>query len=268
MAEKIILITGSTDGIGKQTALKLAESGASVTLHGRDHKRCLETREEIMKRTGNNNIDFITSDISTRDGVKRLADSFLAKHKRLDVLINNAGVFMKERVLTEDGLEMTFAVNHMAYFTLTYLLYPLIVQSAPSRIINVSSIAHQNGRLHFENLQGEKKYEGYSAYSLSKLANLLFTFELAERSIGKNVTVNALHPGVISTKLLKTGFGDYGAPIEEGAETSVYLAISEEVKNVSGKYFIKCKETKCAPQALNISDRQQLWELSMRLAGF
>lgn len=267
MTDKIILITGSTDGIGKQTAIKLAETGAAVVIHGRNKDKCVHTREEILARTGNTLVDFLVSDISTKKGVESLASAFLQKYDRLDVLINNAGVFMKQRVLTEDGLETTFAVNHMSYFILTNLLAPLLIKSAPSRVINVSSIAHQNGRLHFENLQGEKKFDGYQAYALSKLGNILFTIEMAEQLKGKGVTVNALHPGVITTNLLAIGFGSQGAPVEDGAETPVYLATSDDVRGTTGKYFIKCREAKYSPIANDAETRKQFWRVSLKLAG-
>lgn len=267
MHDKIILITGSTDGIGKQTALRLARTGATIIIHGRNKDKCNKTRDEIINETGNDKVDCLTADISTRQGTESLAAAFLQKYERLDVLINNAGVFMKERKLTADGLEMTFAVNHMSYFIVTHKLLPVLMKSSPSRIINVSSIAHQNGRIHFDNLQGEKRFEGYQAYALSKLANILFTVELADKLKGAGVTVNALHPGVISTKLLATGFGSQGAPVEEGAETPVYLATSDEVKEITGKYFIKCRQSKYSPIADDENTRKQFWRLSEKLAG-
>jgi NAD(P)-dependent dehydrogenase (short-subunit alcohol dehydrogenase family) len=267
MEGKTILITGSTDGIGKQTALELSKMGANVLLHGRNQNRGGNALEEIKKKTGNNKIEFFIADLSSQKQVRLLAEKIQEKHNRLDVLINNAGVYMKERQLTEDGLEMTFAVNHLSHFLLTYLLLDLLKKSSPSRIINISSIAHQSGSVDFDNLQGEKKFSSYGAYALSKLANILFTYKLAEKLKNTGVTVNCLHPGVINTKLLRAGFGFGGASLDVGAETPVYLAISLEVENITGRYFVKKKETKSSTITYDIKIRKKFWEISEKLAG-
>jgi NAD(P)-dependent dehydrogenase (short-subunit alcohol dehydrogenase family) len=267
MNGKVILITGSTDGIGKQTALQLARLGATVLLHGRNHERGLSALYEIRSQTGNKNNDFFIADLSSLNQVRRLAEEVQQKYERLDVLINNAGVFMNERILTEDGLETTFAVNHLSHFLLTLLLLDTLKKSAPSRIINVSSIAQRNATVDFDNLLGEKRFGGYEAYALSKLANVLFTNELAKRLEGTGVTVNSLHPGVITTKLLSTGFNIAGASLEEGAATSVYLARSPDVAGVSGKYFISKRESAPSKFAENPEFRRAFWEASEKLVG-
>lgn len=267
ISDKTILITGSTDGIGKQTAMKLAQMGATVLLHGRDRRRGMAVLEEIHTTTGNTRIDLFVADLSSTSEVRTLAEKVKTQYDSLHVLINNAGVYMNERVLTPDGLEMTFAVNHLAPFLLTHFLLDLLRKSAPSRIINVSSVAHQRGTLDMKNLQGERKFTPYGAYSLSKLANILFTVELADRLAGSGITVNCLHPGVISTKLLRQGFNINGDPLEEGAETPVYLATSSALDGVTGKYFMRKQEVKLSTHAFDKRDRSELWRVSEKLAG-
>jgi NAD(P)-dependent dehydrogenase (short-subunit alcohol dehydrogenase family) len=264
---KTILITGSTDGIGKQTALELAESGARILLHGRNQKEVEATVKEISANTHNHNIDFFISDLSSLSQVRELADAIKSKYNSLEILINNAGVFMNDLIITEDGYEMTFTVNHLAPFLLTHLLLDLLKRNPKSRIITVSSIAHQRGKLEFDNLHGEKLFDGYGAYSLSKLANILFTYELADRLAGTGITVNCFHPGVITTKLLRQGFRMTGDSLKEGAETAVYLASSLEVENVSGKYFFKKKPISSSPLTYDTKLRKKFWELSEQLTG-
>lgn len=267
MNRKNILITGSTDGIGKQTAIELAQMGHAVIIHGRDKEKTEKVFEEIREKTGSYTLDMFTADLSSLDEVKKLCGKITAKYTHLDVLINNAGVYMKNRTLTKDGYETTFAVNHMAPFLLTLLLLPLLKKSTPSRIINVSSVAHQRGEIDFENLQGEKHFDPYGAYASSKLANLLFTYELARRLKGRGITVNALHPGVISTKLLHAGFGMGGASLGEGAETPVYLAVSPDVAAVTGKYFIRRQQTNSSALSNDAELQERFWKESIRLAG-
>lgn len=267
MKGKTVLITGSTDGIGKQTALELSRLGATVLLHGRSRERGLSALYEVRSQTGNENNDLFTADLSSLGEVRRLAEEVRHKYDRLDVLINNAGVFMNKRILTVDGLETTFAVNHLSHFLLTVLLLDTLKKSAPSRIINVSSIAQRNAAVDFDNLQGEIRFGGYEAYALSKLANVLFTYELAERLEGTGVTANSLHPGVITTKLLSAGFNMSGASLEEGAATSVYLASSPEVQGISGKYFIDKRESSPSLLAEDDQLRKAFWEISEKMAG-
>lgn len=207
MKDKIVLITGSTDGIGKETALQLAQLGATVIVHGRSTERCQATRDDIRQATGNPNVDCVVADLSSQRQVRQMAADIIVRYDRLHVLINNAGVILLKRQLTEDGLETTFAVNHLAPFLLTLLLLDLLKKSAPARIITVSSTVHYDEQIKFDNLQGERDYYGLGAYKVSKLGNVLFTFELAERLKGTGVTANCLHPGVVATKLLDTGWG-------------------------------------------------------------
>jgi len=267
MIDKTVLITGSTDGIGKQTALELAKFGARVFIHGRNEKRCQHTVSIFENQGVNAQIEYFCADLSDFKQIRRMADDIRNKTDRLDILINNAGIFKKERNLTADGIEMTFAVNHLAYFLLTGLLLDLLKDSTPARIVNVSSMAHSS-QIDFENLQGEKHYSGRQAYGLSKLSNILFTFSLAEKLKDSNVTVNCLHPGVISTKLLHAGFGFGGDSWEEGAKTSVYLASSDEAAGISGQYFNNCRMADPASIVYDKDVQNKLWEISEDLCGF
>lgn len=267
MEGKIVLVTGATDGIGKQTALELANQGATVLLHGRDSKRLVQTMKDLLSIRRHAKLDIFHADLSSLNAIRKMVVDLEQKYPRLDVLINNAGVFMKTRELSHDGYEMTFAVNHLAHFFLTHLCMPLLKQSPAARVITVSSIAHMRATLDFENLQGEKKFDGYDAYLRSKLANVLFAVELAERLKGTHITSNTLHPGVITTKLLEAGFAMKGASLEEGAETSVYLASSPEVAGISGKYFVKKRPQPYNPIVDNVEIRKRFWEHSCRLVG-
>jgi NAD(P)-dependent dehydrogenase (short-subunit alcohol dehydrogenase family) len=264
--DRIILITGSTDGIGKQVALDLAGRGATVLLHGRDAGKAERVRNEIERKTGNNRIQVYSADFSVMAQVRALADRIKMDHSKLDVLINNAGVYMNRKKITADGLEMTFAVNYLSLFILTLELLKLINQSDYKRIINVSSQTHAS-YIDFQNLQGEKMYSGYSAYALSKLMEIMFTFELAAKLRETGIMINCLHPGVISTKLLHAGWSGGGASIKEGAVTPVYLATSPEAGDVSGKYFINKRIFKPAAVAYNEAIRAKLWEVSEQLSG-
>ncbi len=269
MKDRTVLVTGSTDGIGKTTAMELASRGAKVLLHGRDSEKGRVVLKEIHRRTGNDNLEFFKADFSSQRQVRRLAAEVIESNDRLHVLINNAGTFSSQRLLTEDGLEMTFAVNHLAPFLLTHELLDLLKECAPSRIVTVASIAHWNAKVDWNNLQGERRYDGFQAYALSKLGNILFTYALAKwlKEQGTRVTANCLHPGVIRTKLLRTGFGDYpGATPEEGARTSVYLASSPNVEDVSGLFFENCRPTRSSPQSYDQELQERFWQISMTLA--
>ena len=237
MHNKVILITGSTDGIGREAALELAARGFTVFVHGRSIFRARNVAEEIRTATGNKHAEVLAADLSSQRQVRELASEISKRCDSLDVLINNAGVFMNERQVTEDGLELSFAVNHLAPFLLTNLLLGLLQKSTPARIITVSSMVHAQGRVDFSDLQSEKRFVGYDAYALSKLGNVLFTYELAERLQGTGVTANCLHPGVIATKLLRAAFESDGASPAEGAATMLYLATSPEVEQVTGRYY-------------------------------
>jgi len=268
MKDKIILVTGSTDGIGKETARQLAQLGATVIVHGRHVERCQRTRDEIRQATGNPNVDCVTADLSSQRQVRQMAIDVIARYDRLHVLINNAGVILLQRQLSEDGIEMSFAVNHLAPFLLTHLLLDRLKQSAPARIVNVSSTVHYDAALRFDNLQGERKYNGVEAYKIAKLGNVLFTYELAERLKGSGITVNCLHPGVVATKLLDAGWGwSSGLTSAQGAALPVYLATSPEVEHISGLYFESRLPGGASPKADDMSLRRKLWDISAQLCG-
>ena len=264
----VVLVTGSTDGIGKATALELARRGATVLLHGRSQQKGEAALENIRRITGSDRLHLYIADFSSQEQVRRLAAQVREEHDRLHLLINNAGTFEPERKITADGWETTFFVNYLAPFLLTHELLDLLKASAPSRIINVASIAHWNGAMDWDNLQGEKSYQGFAAYALSKLALILFTYYLAERLQDTGVTANCLHPGVIKTKLLRAGFGDYpGESPEKGARTSVYLASSQEVEGISGRYFEECKAVCSSPVSYDRKLQEKLWQISKELTG-
>ncbi len=262
---KNILVTGANDGIGKQTALELAKLGHNVFIHARNKSKCESAIEFIEKKVEGADLGYFIADFSSLAEVRTMAEKMNSELSHLDVLINNAGVYMKKRELSSDGFEMTFAVNHLAPFLLTNLTLNLLKNSEEGRIINVSSIASQRANFDFDNLQGEKSFDGYGAYALSKLANILFTFELAERLESSNITVNCLHPGVIGTKLLHKGFGMGGGSLEEGSETSVYLAVSPEVKNITGKYFLSKKIVPTSAITNDTEIRRKFWDKSEEL---
>jgi NAD(P)-dependent dehydrogenase (short-subunit alcohol dehydrogenase family) len=266
--DKIVLVTGSTDGIGKETARQLAQLGATVIVHGRHADRCEAARDEIRASTGNPRVDFVAADLSSQRQVRQLAAEISAGYDRLHVLVNNAGVILLQRQLSEDGLEMSFAVNHLAPFLLTNLLLDVLKASAPARIVNVSSTVHYDAAISFDNLQGERRYNGVEAYKAAKLGNVLFTCELAERLKGSGVTVNCLHPGVVSTKLLDTGWGwSNGLSPAQGAALSVYLATSPEVAQISGQYFEGKLPGGASPKAVDVNLRRKFWDVSAQLTG-
>ncbi len=258
---KRVLITGSTDGIGFVTARKLLEKGLFVIIHGRSHEKCQSVKKNLEKIS--NNVYCVIGDLSSFAAVRKMAEEILAQFDRLHVLINNAGIFNPVKEITEDGFEKTLQVNHLSHFLLTYLLMPLV---EGGRIINVSSMAHASS-IDWENLNSEKYYDPYEAYSRSKLCNLLFTFYLARKLRGTGTTVNALHPGVINTKLLKAGWGGIGADVEKGAETPVYLAISEEVSNVTGEYFVNRRIARASEIAYDRRVQERCWNLSCKFTG-
>ena len=277
MRDKICLVTGATGGIGEVTARALATNGATVVLVGRSQSKAEATVAKIKRETGNQNVEFMLADLSVQKDVRRLADEFKAKYDRLHVLVNNAGAVYMKRQESADGIELTFALNHLAYFLLTNLLLDTLKASAPARVINVSSSAHQMGKMDWDDLQGRKKFTGMRIYGRSKLANILFTREMARRLAGSGVTVNALHPGVVTTGFgVNNGFmGQVGRKLmdffsisaEQGAQTTIYLATSPEVEGVTGKYFYKQKEATPTAAAQNDADARTLWETSEKLVG-
>lgn len=277
MDKKICVVTGATTGIGRETALGLAKQGATVILVARDKSKGDATVADIRTQTGNEKLDLFLADLSSQAEIRRLAAELTAKYPKLNVLVNNAGGVFMERKLTVDGLEYTFGFNHLGYFLLTHLLLDALKAGAPARIVNVSSDAHRPGRIVFDDLQGEKNYSGFGAYCSSKLANVLFSNELARRLRGTGVTVNSLHPGVVSTGFARNNGWFFNALVsvgslfmltaEQGAQTSIYLASSPEVEGVSGKYFDKSKAVVPSADALNEADAKRLWEVSEKLVG-
>jgi NAD(P)-dependent dehydrogenase (short-subunit alcohol dehydrogenase family) len=274
LSGKICLVTGANSGIGRSTAHALAKMNASVAMVCRDAKRAEPVRQQIEDATGNQNIKLLICDFSSQADIRRFTGEFINSHNRLDVLVNNAGVAVRKRSVTQDGIEITFAVNHLGYFLLTNLLLDLLKRSAPSRIVNVSSAAHAYGKIDFDDLQGERNFGGVAAYANSKLANILFTYELARRLEGTGVTANCLHPGPVATSL----FRNLPKPLEaliklftispdKGAETSVYLASSPEVEGVSGKYFAKKREKRTSSASYNEDDALRLWQVSEAMTG-
>jgi NAD(P)-dependent dehydrogenase (short-subunit alcohol dehydrogenase family) len=276
MQGKICLVTGATNGIGKETVRALADRGATVVIVGRNPARVQATIREIKTQTGNQNVTGLIGDLSEQADVRRVAAEFQAQHDRLHVLINNAGMLFWRREVTPDGLEHTFALNHMAYFLLVQLLLPTLKASAPARIINVASEAHRGARLDFADLQGERSYSAMRAYGQSKLANIMFTYELARRLAGTGVTANTLHPGFVASGfarnngaviriILDTLLRPMQINTTKGAQTSIYLATSPDVEGVTGKYFDKSKPATSNDASYNQADQQRLWEISESL---
>ncbi len=239
--EKTILITGATDGIGKRIANELAIQGCRLILHGRNDEKCLQSVAELKTKVPGANIDYISADFDSLTNAKSMAEAITKRYNRLDVLINNAGIYNTTREITQDGFESNLAVNYLAVYVLTKNLLNLLQESAPSRIVNVSSIAHKRGRIDLEQITHQPGgfFDSYKAYADSKLMLMYFTYCLADELSDTGVTVNALHPGVITTKMLINGFNMRGNDVSMGAETPVYLATSPEVEGVTGKYFDK-----------------------------
>lgn len=271
MIDSICLVTGATAGLGRAAARALGGRGATVVLVARSPERGEAVRAEIEQAGGR--AEVLLADLASLCQVREAAAEFARRFDRLDVLVNNAAVYTRERTLTEDGFETQLAVNHLAPFLLTHLLLPLLRRSAPSRVVTVSSEAHQGASLRWDDLNGERGYNGVRAYAQSKLANLLFTFELARRLEGTGVTANAVHPGVVGTELL---FGGW-APLrllrpflrtpEKGADTLVYLAASPEAAGVSGGYFKDRRPLRASRRARDPEAARRLWEVSRGMVG-
>jgi NAD(P)-dependent dehydrogenase (short-subunit alcohol dehydrogenase family) len=277
MRGKVCLVTGATNGIGLVTARELAARGATVVLVGRDPAKTAAAVEQIKSQTGNQQVESLLADLSSQKQIRDLAQRFRQRHGRLDVLVNNAGGIWMNRQETVDGLEMTFAVNHLAYFLLTQELLDLLKASAPARVVNVSSRAHTRATLDFDDLMGQKSYGGWGAYCRSKLMNLLFTYELARRLSGTGVTVNALHPGVVATGfalhngwrgfLLRMASRVLAVSPEKGARTVVYLAAAPEVAGVSGAYFVKETPAESSSASRDEDSARRLWQISLERTG-
>jgi NAD(P)-dependent dehydrogenase (short-subunit alcohol dehydrogenase family) len=277
MQGKICLVTGANSGIGKETALGLAQMGATVVMVCRDRTRGEAAQYEIKAQSGNDAVDLLLADLSSQQSIRQLAEDFKQRYSQLYVLINNAGVAMLKRHETADGLEMMFAVNQLAPFLLTNLLLDTLKASAPARIVNVSSEAHEAGFIKMDDLQSKRSYRFMRAYGQSKLALVLFTYELACRLAGTGVTANCLHPGFVATNIGQRGagpvtrkivnliFSGLGISPVEGAKTTIYLASSSDVEGVTGKYFVKSKPRPSAPITYNETLQQQIWEESASL---
>jgi NAD(P)-dependent dehydrogenase (short-subunit alcohol dehydrogenase family) len=264
---KTILVTGATDGIGRQTALELARLGHRVWVHGRSAAKAEAVAAELRRASGNGDVDVVAGDFASLHQVRAMADDINERVEWLDVLINNAGVWMNERALTKDGIETTFQVNHLAPFLLTNLLLPLLRRSAPARVVTVASQLHKRGQLRLDDLELARDYNGYNAYTQSKICNVLFAYALAERLRGAGVTSNVLHPGIITTKLLWTGFQSTANDLSEGAKTSVHLATAPELEDVTGKYFEPVRELPSADITHDAVTQETLWRISEQLVA-
>jgi len=276
--DKICLVTGATAGIGRITATALAAHGSELVIHGRNQEKAEITVNQIKAETGNDQVSYLLADFSDLDQVRNLAAEFQEKFDHLHVLVNNAGAFFNKRIPTSYGVEMTFLINHLAPFLLTNLLLETLKNSSPARIVNISSEGHRQGKIDFNDLGFEKGYFGMKAYGRSKLANILFTYELARHLEGTGVTVNALHPGHIATDIWKNDFGVMGPVLkwfmsrialspEEGAENSIFLATSPEVEEIHGKYFIKNEPAQSSPTSYDEEIAHRLWKLSTELTS-
>lgn len=285
MQGRVCLITGATGGIGRETALGLASRGATLIIVGRTPEKVTATISELKEKTGNQAIEGLVADLSSQAELRRVAAEFLDKHDRLHVLVNNAGAMFFSRRQTVDGLETTFALDHLGYFLLTNLLLDTIKASATpdrnARIVSVASAAHQGATINFDDLQSTTSYSGMGmgAYGQAKLANILFTYELARRLAGTHVTANAVHPGFVSTgfalnnlggvlrSVVGLGMRPFQVSVEQGAQTSIYLAASPEVEGVTGEYFAKCKPIRSSAASYDEAAAKRLWEVSEELVG-
>ncbi len=279
MDGKTVIITGGNSGIGKAAAIELARAGARVVITARSEQRGTAAVTEIGEASGSSTVELSLFDLADLSSVRTGAADLLERCPRIDVLLNNAGLILTERTLSADGYEATFAINHLGPFLLTELLRQRLIDSAPSRIVNVASTAHSYARrgMEFDDLMAERSYRQMKVYGRSKLANILFTTELAKRLAGTGVTANSLHPGAVATGYARdgdtTGFLAWGIKVfapfsltpEKGARTSVYLSSSPEVEGITGKYFTKCREKRPSARARDEAAAAQLWKVSEQL---
>ncbi len=275
MQDRICMVTGATSGMGKATAAALAQMGATVILVARNQSKGEAVRDEIRSQSGNMNVEVMLADLSSQQSIRELASSFRQNYQHLHVLVNNAGGIFFRRETTTDGLEMTFAVNHLDYFLLTNLLLDVLKASVPARIINISSSLERIGTINFDDLQGEKRYISIFAYAQAKLATMLFSYELARRLEGTGVTVSAITPGPVTTNFGKNGnhfmntllpfFFRFARSAEEGAQTAIYLASSPTVEGVTGKVYYNSKEIHSSRKSYNVALQKKLWQVSEEL---
>ena len=270
MQHKNIIITGATDGIGLAAAKSIAKKGYQVSLVGRNPDKGKKALEAIIEYSGNENLDFFECDLSLVANVKDLADRIKQKHSKIDVLLNNAGGANKTKQITSEGLEKTFATNQMNYFVLSTELLNIISESSDGRIVNVASNAHIGAEVDYKNINSEKSFSAWTSYCVSKLMNIMFTYQLS--SMQDRVSVNVLHPGFVDTNIagnegnlikyiVKFGAKMFARTVDNGADSSIYLSTSDEVKGVSGKYFFKCREIKSSRASYNQEDWKKVWDL-------
>ena len=277
MNGKRVVLTGASRGIGRETALALGKMGADLSIVVRDAERGKDVAEEVRALKGGGDVEVFIADLSSLGDIRRVGAELLAKHDVIDVLVNNAGALLMDRQVTKDGYEATFATNHLGYFLLTKMLLDAVKKAPAGRIVNVASEAHRRGSLAFDDLMGEKKYAGWFAYSASKLANILFTAELARRLEGTKVTTNSLHPGVIASGFARNNDGLVGflaklaSPFlmssEDGAKTTLFLATDPSGAATNGLYFSKCKPKTPSREARDASVAKRLWDVSEELVA-
>jgi len=280
MNGRICMVTGASSGIGRATAVELARLGATVILVCRNRSKGEAVLDEIRHKYGNVNTDLLVADLLSLDSVRAAANQYIEKYEHLHVLVNNAGAFFMKRGVTADGIEKSFAVNYLSHFLLTNLLLETVKRSAPARIINMSGSHHSKATINFDDLQGERHYKGSHAIAQSKLAEILFTYELARRLEGTGVTANCLHPGVVATEFVDKA-EDFPRVIKyiyrlakpfmksplKGAETTVYLASSPEVEGITAKYYVNKRAVRSSPESYDTATAERLWDVSMALTG-
>ncbi|MFL5312703.1 MAG: SDR family oxidoreductase [Myxococcales bacterium] len=275
--ERIALVTGATSGIGKVTARAIAQEGYRVVLLARDPRKAEETAAGIRQAAGHDRVETLLCDLGSQAQIRRAAEELKRRHDRLHVLVNNAGAIFMKHGLSADGIEQTFAIDHLAYFLLTNLVIDVLKASAPARVVNVASAASMLGRIDFDDLELKRRYKGARAYANAKLANILFSNELARRLSGTGVTSNAVHPGGVASRFGHNDNGIFTLAVklarpfligeENGADTSIYLATSPEVEGVTGKYFVKRRPRRPPRSALDEAVARRLWEVSARMTG-